>query len=251
MRALVIALCFGAPVWSASADPVADALTRQFSACWNVGAASTDTLRSSVEVVATMRLDGSVEAVDMVSSTGPSDTATRGAFEIAGRAMLRCAKNANLPPDAYDQWRKVNVKFDYSTMQVSVGFAGGEVPPADNIVASSDIPQVLISDCQLQRRGIGRQPEADLSCAITNSGTSALRFVRFRYTTRDDGREIGWEEGAMGHTAPPGGIEPGERLFLPVAYLRNLSRSNPDKLIVEIRVTGASGADGTEIEAER
>jgi hypothetical protein len=82
------------------------------------GAASTDTLRSVVTIKAEMNQDGTVAAVTMVSAEGPSDAATRTAYETARRTILQCARNGPLPADKYEQWREITMEFDYNAMRL-------------------------------------------------------------------------------------------------------------------------------------
>jgi len=55
----------------------------------------------------------------MVSSNGASEAATRGAYEAARRAVIRCgARGFPLPADKYDQWREIEMTFDPSGMRL-------------------------------------------------------------------------------------------------------------------------------------
>ena len=95
-----------------------DGLRRAIQQCWSVGSASTDTLRSIVTVGISMNRDGRPESVRRISAQGPSDAATNTAYEIARRAILRCAANAQLPADKYDHWREIEIEFDYNGMRL-------------------------------------------------------------------------------------------------------------------------------------
>jgi hypothetical protein len=87
-------------------------------ACWSVGSASTDTLRSVVRVGITMRRNGTPQEVRLIRADAPTEAAGRTAFDIARRTILRCAANANLPPEKYDSWREIEMEFDYNGMRL-------------------------------------------------------------------------------------------------------------------------------------
>jgi hypothetical protein len=95
-----------------------DGLRRAISACWSVGSASTDTLRSVVLVGITMRQDGTPQEVRLIRADAPTEAAARTAYDIARRTILRCASNANLPPEKYDSWREIEMEFDYNGMRL-------------------------------------------------------------------------------------------------------------------------------------
>ena len=87
--------------------------------CWNVGSLSTDALNTTVVVLVKMARNGHPEAIEMVSSKGASPTATRGAFEAARRAVIRCgASGYPLPAEKYDRWREIEMTFDPSNMRI-------------------------------------------------------------------------------------------------------------------------------------
>ena len=87
----------------------------EISKCWMTGSATADTLRSVVDVLATVNPDGSVEKVEIVAATAPTDNAKRTAFEIANRAIRRCARNE--PSFA---GKTVLLRSDYSEMRVTL-----------------------------------------------------------------------------------------------------------------------------------
>jgi hypothetical protein len=95
-----------------------DGLHRAIAACWLVGQVSTDTSYSVVRIGVTMRPDGVPEAVRLISASGPSDAGTRSAFETARRAILRCAANGVLPQEKFEQWREIEMEFDYTTSRL-------------------------------------------------------------------------------------------------------------------------------------
>jgi hypothetical protein len=98
-----------------------DALVLAVKACWNVGALSTDALRTVVTVGVTMGQDGRPDAgsIRMIGYEGGDETAARGAFDAGRRAIIRCTKDGYpLPPDKYGQWREIEVVFDPSQMRM-------------------------------------------------------------------------------------------------------------------------------------
>ncbi|RME16810.1 MAG: energy transducer TonB, partial [Alphaproteobacteria bacterium] len=87
--------------------------------CWNVGSLSTDALATTVVVLVKMAPDGRPESVDLVSSSGGNQTATRRAFEAARRAVIRCGlRGYPLPAEKYAQWREIEMTFDPSNMRI-------------------------------------------------------------------------------------------------------------------------------------
>jgi hypothetical protein len=98
-----------------------DALRIAVQACWNVGSLSTDALRVTVVVAATLAENGVPDAgsIRMIEAQGGSDTAARQAFEAARRAVLRCgARGFNLPPEKYEQWRNIELVFNPEKMRI-------------------------------------------------------------------------------------------------------------------------------------
>ena len=96
-----------------------DGLRVAVSQCWNLGSASTDALNTTVVVLVTMSRDGRPEAIDLLSSTGADQNATRIAFEAARRAVIRCGtRGYPLPEEKYDQWREIEMTFDPSNMRI-------------------------------------------------------------------------------------------------------------------------------------
>jgi len=69
-----------------------NALGKEISPCWNIGALSTEASRTSVEVSLRFNADGTpvASSIRMVGSSGGSDAAARQAFEAARRAIIRC-----------------------------------------------------------------------------------------------------------------------------------------------------------------
>lgn len=96
-----------------------DGLRVAVSQCWNLGSASTDAMRTTVVVLVQMSRDGRPESIELVSSNGPNQSATRIAFEAARRAVIRCGvRGYPLPADKYDQWREIEMTFDPTNMRI-------------------------------------------------------------------------------------------------------------------------------------
>lgn len=98
-----------------------DALRVAVNACWNVGALSMEALRTTVTVGFSVGQDGVPDAgsIELVTSAGGSDTATRQAFEAARRAIIRCgARGFPLPPEKYEQWKNIEIVFDPNGMRM-------------------------------------------------------------------------------------------------------------------------------------
>jgi len=95
-----------------------DGLRRAIQSCWIVGAASSDTLSSVVVVGITMKPDGTPADVRQISAQGPSEAGRTTAFDIARRTVLRCIANAQLPVEQYEQWREIELEFDYNNMRL-------------------------------------------------------------------------------------------------------------------------------------
>lgn len=98
-----------------------DALRVAVSNCWNVGALSTDALRTTVVVGVDMTQDGKpvVGSIRMLSSSGGPDAAANQAFEAARRAIIRCgARGYDLPQEKFDQWREIEMTFNPERMRV-------------------------------------------------------------------------------------------------------------------------------------
>jgi hypothetical protein len=89
--------------------------------CWNVGALSTDALRTTVVVGVNMTQDGKpvMASIRMLSASGGSDAAARQAFEAARRAIIRCgADGYDLPQDKFSQWQEIEMTFNPERMRV-------------------------------------------------------------------------------------------------------------------------------------
>ncbi|WP_298298833.1 energy transducer TonB [uncultured Litoreibacter sp.] len=91
------------------------ALVANIRSCWNVGAVGTDGLKVTVIVGFSLTPDAKPEigSIRIIESDGGSGVAVEKAFEAARRAIIRCGANGyNLPPEKYDQWRNIQVRFN-------------------------------------------------------------------------------------------------------------------------------------------
>lgn len=89
--------------------------------CWNVGALSTDALKVTVTVGFTMTPDAKPEtgSIRLVNAEGGTGAAVDRAYEAARRAIIRCgAAGFGLPPEKYDQWRGVEVRFNATKREI-------------------------------------------------------------------------------------------------------------------------------------
>ena len=97
-----------------------DSLQLAVEACWQVDPGSL-----SANVVITMAMeftpDGKLVAgsLRMINSEGGGGGAVNTAFQKARGAILRCKNKmgANLPPEKYEHWRQIEMRFDPSNMR--------------------------------------------------------------------------------------------------------------------------------------
>ncbi|WP_417270117.1 energy transducer TonB [Celeribacter sp.] len=90
------------------------------SQCWNVGALSSDALRTTITVGMSMNQDGTPNSgsLKLLGFSGGSKAAADAAYEVARRAILRCgARGFDLPVEKYDHWRNIEMTFDPEQMR--------------------------------------------------------------------------------------------------------------------------------------
>ncbi|WP_460274137.1 energy transducer TonB [Celeribacter sp. ULVN23_4] len=90
------------------------------SQCWNVGAMSTDAMRTVITVSVSMNEDGTPQngSIKLLSHTGGTDAGAQAAFEVARRAIIRCgSKGFPLPVEKYAHWRTIEMTFDPEQMR--------------------------------------------------------------------------------------------------------------------------------------
>lgn len=96
-----------------------DALRVSVSNCWNLGSSSSEALSTTVVVMVDMSREGRPTAIKLQSSDGPSENATRIAFDAARRAVIRCgASGYKLPSDKYSQWQNIEMTFNPERMRI-------------------------------------------------------------------------------------------------------------------------------------
>ncbi|MCT2539380.1 cell envelope biogenesis protein TolA [Sedimentimonas flavescens] len=110
---------------AASGPPVTagekEALIVDVKACWNVGALSSEALRTTVTLRVAMNPDGKpdIRSIEMVGYEGGSDAAARQAYEAGRRAIVRCGSDGfPLPPEKYDHWREIEIVFNPEKMRM-------------------------------------------------------------------------------------------------------------------------------------
>ena len=97
-----------------------NAIKRHLKPCWTVDVGSL-----SADIVVTLRWkmspDGKLVAgsLRMIDSEGGDGSALRSAVQIAKSTVFRCGNKmgANLPPEKYDEWQEIEVRFDPSEMR--------------------------------------------------------------------------------------------------------------------------------------
>jgi len=96
-------------------------IARQVTRCWNLGSASSETLRTRVTVGFAMDVDGrpDPDSIRLVRAEGGSEASVEVAFRMARSAILRCTgEGYDLPADKYEQWREVELTFDPERMRL-------------------------------------------------------------------------------------------------------------------------------------
>lgn len=98
-----------------------DALRVSIKKCWNLGALSSEAMRTTVIVYVTLARDGTpdIASLKLLGSEGGSGAAADKMFEVARRAIARCGKAGfPLPPEKYEQWKELELVFDPDGMRV-------------------------------------------------------------------------------------------------------------------------------------
>lgn len=113
-------------------DPVGTSLTatevgsflNQVTPCWNPEAASTDALSVTAGLTFALTPDGHVlpGSITRAGAEGGDANAREIAYRVAEQALLECATRGrdgyDLPPEKYEQWRELTVRFNPETMRL-------------------------------------------------------------------------------------------------------------------------------------
>ncbi|WP_406736047.1 hypothetical protein [Thioclava sp. GXIMD4215] len=98
-----------------------EALVVDVKQCWNVGALSSEALRTTVTVSVQMNQNGTpiISTIKMIGSSGGSDAAAKQAFEAARRAIVRCGSDGfPLPAEKYGRWKTIEMDFNPDSMRM-------------------------------------------------------------------------------------------------------------------------------------
>ncbi|MBI1327927.1 MAG: hypothetical protein GC136_09830 [Alphaproteobacteria bacterium] len=95
-----------------------DALRQQLSGCWNVLAGANDAGDLAVDVRLTIGADRVVQQAEIIDMARYNSD---GYFRAAADGAIRAVRNPkctplNLPPDKYDQWKVITIRFDPKDM---------------------------------------------------------------------------------------------------------------------------------------
>ncbi|MCV6595818.1 MAG: energy transducer TonB [Mangrovicoccus sp.] len=97
-----------------------DGLRLAVGRCWNFGALSIEAAQVTVTVAMDMQPDGRPvsSSLRLASYEGGSAQAARQAFDVARRAILRCAgEGYPLPREKYAQWQEIEMVFNPDKMR--------------------------------------------------------------------------------------------------------------------------------------
>jgi hypothetical protein len=85
---------------------------------WNLGASSTDTLRTRIVIRVSFAQDGSPTNFELLEADGPTQTAIDKLYETARRAVNRAHIDGGLPLPSgkYETWRVLDLVFDANGM---------------------------------------------------------------------------------------------------------------------------------------
>lgn len=106
----------GAPLPSS----VSEGLRSVIKECWNVGALSTESMRTVVTVGFSLERNGKLraETIKLVDAQSESEVAESRAFEVARRAIIcGLGKGLELPPESYSSWQNIEMRFDPELMR--------------------------------------------------------------------------------------------------------------------------------------
>lgn len=114
----------GDPVGQNLAPETVGAFLGQIAQCWNMAAASTDAQQTTVTMAFDLNPDGTVTAGSFTRKgyTGGSEASAEVAYRVAEQAVTECATRGrsgyDLPPEKYDLWRQIELRFNPETMRL-------------------------------------------------------------------------------------------------------------------------------------
>ena len=98
-------------------NELSELIRRKVEGCWSVPAGARDANDLVVEIKVVLNRDGSVIAADIVDAARAStDAFFRAAAESARRAVRICSPFSELPPDRYDIWQSLTLRFNPKEM---------------------------------------------------------------------------------------------------------------------------------------
>lgn len=114
-RFCITVFIFGSTL-EATGEDMSDLLSKSVGNCWNLDLNS-KSAEITLTISADLRPNGTVviPSIELVSYEGGSGRDVTEAFKSARRALIRCQQNGYpLPTEKYDQWRKLEIKFNPS-----------------------------------------------------------------------------------------------------------------------------------------
>ncbi|MCI0431836.1 MAG: energy transducer TonB [Rhodospirillales bacterium] len=98
-------------------NELSDLIRRKVEGCWNVPAGAREAGDLVVEIKVVLNRDGSVVAAEIVDAARAStDSFFRAAAESARRAVRICSPFSDLPPDRYQIWQTLTLRFNPKEM---------------------------------------------------------------------------------------------------------------------------------------
>lgn len=104
----------GPPLSGGEMGDISSAIARK----WNLGASSSDTLRTRIVIRVSFAPDGKPTNFELIEADGPTQTAVDKLYETARRAVNRAYSDGGLPlpPGKYETWQVLDLVFDANGM---------------------------------------------------------------------------------------------------------------------------------------
>jgi len=104
----------GPPLSGSEMGNISSSIARK----WNLGASSTDALRTMVVVRVSFAPDGRPTGFELIEADGPSQAAIDNIYRTARSAVSRAHADGGLPlpPDKFETWRVLDLVFDANGM---------------------------------------------------------------------------------------------------------------------------------------